>query len=222
MNPINNETDAWSAIFRRVGTYIPLMAVLGIAIPAAIYLIIMQSLGWSSPVLSSRGFIVGNAPVGKSLILYVAPSTQTHFTDAGGNYETLLVPWRNYFFNRKLDYEEFSDIQQLRKKKEGVVVLPSAVSLGEEERAELQSFRSRGGAILATWATGTRNSNRDWEGWQFLESLGVKYIGEIEPGKEINHLILNGEQPVSFSHPAGQRILMGQTSEPLFAKGKPR
>lgn len=216
MNPVNNETDAWSAIFRRVGTYIPLMAVLGIAIPAAIYLIIMQSLGWSSPVLSSRGFIVGNAPVGKSLILYVAPSTQTHFTDAGGNYETLLVPWRNYFFNRKLDYEEFSDIQQLRKKKEGVVVLPSAVSLGEEERAELQSFRSRGGAILATWATGTRNSNRDWEGWQFLESLGVKYIGEIEPGKEINHLILNGEQPVSFSHPAGQRILMGQTSEPLL------
>jgi len=216
MNSVNNETDAWTAIFRRVGIYIPLMAVLGIAIPAAIYLTIMQSLGWSSPVLSARGFIVGNAPVGESLILYVAPSTKTHFTDAGGNYETLLVPWRNYFFNRKLDYEEFGDVQQLRKQKEGVVVLPSAVSLSEEERVELQAFRARGGAILATWATGTRNSNRDWEGWQFLESLGVKYIGEIESSKEINHLILAGEQPVSFSHPAGQRILMGQTSEPLL------
>ncbi|MDO9480548.1 MAG: polysaccharide deacetylase family protein [Azonexus sp.] len=216
MNPLDDEVGAWSSIFRRIGTYIPLMIILGLSIPAIIYLTIMQSLGWSSPVLTARGFVVGNAPVGESLILYAAPSTKAHFTDAGGNYETLLVPWRNYFFNRKLDYEEFDDIKKLRKKKEGVVILPSAVSLSEEERVELQAFRSRGGGILATWATGTRSSNRDWEGWQFLERMGVKYVGDIDPSKEINYLILNGEMPVSFSHPAGQRLLMGQTSEPLL------
>ncbi|MDO9202298.1 MAG: hypothetical protein Q7U58_13365, partial [Hydrogenophaga sp.] len=94
MNPLDDEAGAWSSIFRRIGTYIPLMIILGLSIPAIIYLTIMQSLGWSSPVLTARGFVVGNAPVGESLILYAAPSTKAHFTDAGGNYETLLVPWR--------------------------------------------------------------------------------------------------------------------------------
>lgn len=216
MKPIGNEANDWSSTFKRIGTYIPVMIILGLAIPAAIYLTIMQSLGWSSPVLSARGFVVGNAPVGESLLLYAAPSTKAYFEGAGGNYETLLVPWRSYFFNRKLDFEEFDTIDRLRKQKEGVVILPSAVSLSEEERAEFQAFRARGGAILATWATGTRNGNRDWEGWQFLDSIGVKYVGEMTSNKEVNHLILNGESPISHSHPAGQRILMGQTSEPLL------
>lgn len=216
MKSIGNEGNDWSSTFKRIGTYIPVMIILGLAIPAAIYLTIMQSLGWSSPVLSARGLIVGNAPVGESLILYAAPSTKAYFEGAGGNYETLLVPWRSYFFNRKLDFEEFDTIDRLRKQKEGVVILPSAVSLSEEERAEFQAFRARGGAILATWATGTRNGNRDWEGWQFLDSIGVKYVGEMTSNKEVNHLILNGESPISHSHPAGQRILMGQTSEPLL------
>lgn len=216
MKSLEREANDWYSNFKRIGTYIPVMIILGLSIPAAIYLTIMQSLGWGSPILSSRGFVVGNASVGQSLILYAAPSTKAYFEGVGGNYETLLEPWRGYFFNRKLKYDEFNSIDRLRKQKEGVVILPSAVALSEEERTELQAFRARGGAILATWATGTRNGNSDWEGWQFLDSMGVKFLGEIASSKDVNYLILNGEVPISHTHPAGQRILMGQTSEPLL------
>lgn len=216
MKPLQNDNGARPSIFKRMGTYLPVMIILGLAIPAAIYLSIMQSLGWSPPVLGAHGVTAYNAPLGNSLMIYAAPSTKAYFSGTGGNYETLLVPWRSYFSNRKLDFKEFDDIAQLRKQKEGVVILPSTVALSEEERVELQAFRARGGAILSTWATGTRNSNGDWAGWQFLESMGVRYVGQIAAGNDINQLILNGESPLSHTHASGQRLLMGKTSEPLL------
>lgn len=211
-----HEIGAAPSIYRRVGIYMAPMVILGLAIPAVVYMIIMQSLGWSSPVLGAQGWAVFKAPVGQTLILYASPSTKSYFSGAGGNYETLLVPWRNYFLNRRLDFKEFDSIAQLRKQKEGVVILPSAVALNQEERTELQAFRSRGGAILATWATGTRNGNSEWEGWQFLESMGVRYVGQIAAGENIHYLILDGESPVSHTHAAGQRVLLSATSEPLL------
>lgn len=216
MNSLNSDGSARTSVFRRVGTYIPMMIILGLAVPAIIYLTIMQSMGWGRPALGANGVTSYTATSSDSIILYAAPNTRTYFAGTGGNYETLLVPWRNYFANRKIDFKEFDDIARLKKEKEGVLILPSAVSLSEEERAEIMAFRSRGGAILSTWATGTRNGNGEWEGWKFLENTGVSYVGEIPVGSEINQLILSGESPLSHTHPSGQRILMGKTSEPLL------
>lgn len=202
--------------FKRIGPYMSVLIILGMAVPALIYLAIMQSLGWGAPLLGVNGVLSYMAPVGNSVVIYAAPSTKTYFSGIGGNYDVLLNPWRNYFLNRKLDFKEYQDVSQLRKLKNGVLILPSAVSLSEEERTEIMAFRSRGGAILSTWATGTRNGKGDWEGWQFLESLGVKHLGQISADKEVNHLILTGESPVSHTQPSGQRIFMSKTSESLL------
>ena len=91
------------------------------------------------------------------------------------------------------------------------------MALSADERREILAFRARGGAVLSTWATGTRNDKGDWEGWQFLQELGVKVTGEIRGEPETNHLILNGESPVSYTLPAGQRVFMSTNSETLLA-----
>lgn len=202
--------------FKRIGAYLPAMIILSVAVPALIYVAVMQLLGWRTPVLGMNGAMAYVAPAGSNVILYAAPNTKTYLTSIGGNYETLLVPWRNYFLDRKIQFKEIQSASQLQKYSQGVLILPSAVALDDEERAQILTFRAKGGAILSTWATGTRNGKGDWEGWQFLEKLGVKMLGEIAPDAEVNHLILTGESPVSHTHPAGQRIGIGKTSESLL------
>ncbi|MBU4080033.1 MAG: polysaccharide deacetylase family protein [Gammaproteobacteria bacterium] len=202
--------------FKRIGPYMPAMIILSLAVPVVIYLAVMQSIGWRTPVLGVKGGLSYAAPAGKSLFLYTSPHTTTYLAGIGGNYETLLLPWRNYFTNRKLDFTEIQDAAELGKLKQGVLVLPSALSLSEEERAEILAFQSRGGGVLSTWATGTRNSKGDWEGWQFLERLGARMLGEIPADAEVHHLVLSGESPVSHTHPAGQRIGLSKTSEALL------
>ena len=202
--------------FSFVLLFVPLMVVLGLALPILVYLGVMQANGWTPPQLGSNAVLA--AVMGKSdrVLLYKSPSTQTYFTGIGGNYDTLVTPWRLYFADRKLSIEETADIARLRKLKSGVLILPSAVSLNSEERSEIAAFRGRGGSILATWATGTRNGAGAWDGWQFMGALGVSMVGEMPAATEANHLVLTGESPVSHSQLSGQRIWMSKTSENLL------
>jgi hypothetical protein len=216
MEPTDHRAAEKTSVFRRMGIYIPLLIIMGLAVPMLIYLGVMQATGWTPPVLGSNGALSSIAGTSSRISLYVSPSTKTYFTGIGGNYDTLLVPWRAYFSNRKLDFSEIQELAQLRKQKEGILILPSAVALSAEERASIAEFRSHGGAILTTWATGSRNGKGEWEGWQFLEQLGVKMTGEIPATAEVNNLILSGESPVSSTQPAGQRVWMSKTSETLL------
>ena len=213
MKPALTDHREKQPFFKRIGAWLPTMTILGLAVPLLVYLAAMQLIGWRTPVPGVHGAISYATSGGGNVLLYASPNTRAYLAGIGGNYETLLVPWRTYFLDRKLGVKEIQDATQLRRHEKGVLVLPSAVSLSDEERAEILAFRARGGAILTTWATGTRNGKGDWEGWQFLETLGVKVLGEIPGDAELNHLILTGESPVSHTHPAGQRIGMGKTSE---------
>lgn len=207
--------------YRRIGTYLPALIVMGLAMAIFVYLSSMQVLGWKIPalnrgVLSTAPETFGLTSAQQGLILYASPNTKEYFASIGGNYDRLLAPWRGYFSNRREGVREIDDPAQLRNIREGVLILPSAVSLSEEERADILRFRSQGGAVLATWATGTRNTAGGWEGWQFLENIGAKSMGEIALEPVARHLILNGESPLSHSQPAGQRIWLGNASERLL------
>ncbi|WP_194723917.1 polysaccharide deacetylase family protein [Noviherbaspirillum malthae] len=201
---------------RRMGTYLPLLALLGVALPILIYLTVMQTLGWQVPRLGMNGLLPTYEYGATNTVLYASRTTRDYFARAGGNYETLLVPWRSYFSARRAGFKELSTADQLNAQKDGVVILPSAVALDLDERTALAAFRARGGAILATWASGARNGKGDWEGWQFLESLGAQMIGEMPATAEAGHLIMNGESPVSHQLPAGFRYAMAKTAEPLL------
>jgi peptidoglycan/xylan/chitin deacetylase (PgdA/CDA1 family) len=193
----------------------PTIAILGVAIPALLYVIIMVTLGWAYPILGAKAATVFNS-ANANIYLYESPATKDHFTKIGGNYETLLTPWRNFFSERKRDYKIVNTDAALAKLKTGVLVLPSALALSDSEKASVLKFRANGGSVLATWATGTRNDRGEWVGWQLLEQLGATYIGDIPKEAETRQLILTGESPLSNTHPAGQRIWMEKTPELLL------
>ncbi len=190
--------------------------VFGILVPLFIYTIMMDTLGWPSPLVGLRGVITYFSPTTTRVVLYTSPTTRAYFAKIGGNYDTLLTPWREYFTNRKHNVIEIDDLSKLRGVERGVLILPSTIAMGERDRADIALFKNRGGSVLATWATGTRNGNGDWEGWQFLETLGVKTVGELPVESESRQLILTGESPLSHTLGSGQRIWMSKTSESLL------
>lgn len=202
--------------YRRFGTYIHLFIIVGIAAPTMIYMEVMKSMGWRMPSIGAHGVLTYAASNSNNIVLYASQNSRAYFTGIGANYDLLLTPWRDYFANRKTKFKELSEAGQIKKLDDGVLILPSAVALDAQERAEIQAFRTRGGAVLSTWATGTRNAKGEWEGWQFLETLGGKVLGEVPQESEANHLILNGESPISHSALAGQRVFLSKTSETLL------
>ena len=204
------------SVFRRVGTYLPVMLILGIALPILVFVMMMQVNGWKTPMLGFNAMVGVVAPASTKLILYASPSSRLYFSKIGGDYDNLLNPWRLYFKDRGLNVTELKDPAELNKQSEGVLIVPSALSLSDQEREAISGFRAKGGGVLATWATGTRTGSGDWAGWQFLESLGAKSAGEIPPDSESRQLTLTGESPLTFQQPAGARIWMGKTTESLL------
>jgi peptidoglycan/xylan/chitin deacetylase (PgdA/CDA1 family) len=202
--------------FKRIGPYMHLLVVLGLAAPIVVYLGIMQALGWRAPVVGSNGTFSYQSYANSDVVMYVSPSTRAYLKGIGGNYDVLLEPWRNYFSQRKFNFREIQDETQLSKYQSGVLILPSSIALSASERSAIMAFHAGGGSILTTWATGTRDGTGGWEGWKFLEGLGTTVLGELPPDTEANHLIMTGESPLSHTLPAGQRIFLTKASESIL------
>lgn len=205
---------------RRMRIYLPALVVIGLAGLALVYLLAMQGLGWSLEP-SPDGTRAAASPLTRNhdaVHLYASPTTRAYFSSVGGNYDVLLDAWRKYFQKGGSGGKEVAEVEALAKLEGGVLVLPSAVALNDAERQAILAFRARGGAVLATWATGTRSSDKDWAGWEFLEKLGsARFSSEIQKGNTtIGFLIANGEAPVSHTLPAGQRIWLGNNAESLL------
>lgn len=204
------------SVFRRIGTYMPVMVILGISLPVLVFLSMMQINGWKLPTLGMQGGSFNFSSGSDRIVLYASPNSKSYFSKIGGNYDNLLTPWRLYFKERNLSISEVSDPVQLQKQADGVLILPSALALNDAERDAILAFRAKGGSVLATWATGTRTGAGDWAGWQLMDSLGAKMMGEIPADSESRQLTLNGESPLSTQQPAGARIWMGKTTESLL------
>lgn len=202
--------------FKRIGPYMHMLVVVGLAAPIVVYLGIMQTLGWRTPMIGSNGVLSYQSSNNSDVVMYASPNTRTYLKGIGGNYDVLLEPWRNYFSQRKFNFREIQSEDQLSKYQSGVLILPSSVALSASERAAIMAFHASGGSILTTWATGTRTGTGEWEGWKFLEGLGATVQGELPADTDANHLIMTGESPLSHTLPAGQRIFLTKTSEPIL------
>lgn len=204
------------SIFRRVGVYMPVLVILGLALPALIFSVMMNLNGWHLPSLGLQQAITNTTAPSDKVYLYVSPTSKAYFATIGGNYDNLLNPWRIYIKERGISSKELNTPEGINAQTEGVLIVPSALALSDQERDSILSFKSKGGGVLATWATGTRNGSGEWSGWHLLEALGVKVAGELPEASEARQLTLNGASPVSYQQLAGSRIWMGKTKESLL------
>lgn len=189
--------------------------IVGLALPILSYIVMMVSLGWHDPRLSLGGVtgtIGGEGPI----YLYESPQTSHYLAQASGNYEVLLKPWRDYFKQSGRTVHEIQDLRKLSNQPGSVLILPSAIALDDAERAQIANFQSRGGGVLATWASGSRDGTGAWRGWQFMATLGFHVLGQNTSKTKDRQMVLRGENPLTMSQPAGQRMWMTSSSEPLL------
>lgn len=205
--------------YRRMGMYLPVLIVSGLAMLMLIYLLTMQTLGWAVPYQIGPGLPAAIRTEGeRSAVLYVSPTTQVYFRGVGGNYDRLLAPWRKHLAAHNWRFQEATTPEELDRLEGGILILPSAVALGEKERSAIESFKARGGSLLLTWASGTRGDNQQWSGWEWMERVGAaKVNGEITGTKDApGFLVLDGETPATRSQLAGLRIWLGANHDSLL------
>ena len=207
--------------FASIGPYMASFVIVGVTLAALLYVLIMGLLGWQNPVFGNSNNFGYFGDKEQAVYLYESPASVEHFSRNAGKYENLLSPWRTYFSERSRSYKSIKTVADLQALKGGVLVLPSALALGDAERLAITSFRSKGGSVLATWATGTRDDRGQWAGWGFLEQMGAKDVSELAVAEGSRYLVLSGELPVSYSQGAGKSIALGKSAEPLLSmKGK--
>lgn len=157
------------------------------------------------------------------IYLFNSKHTRDYYTSVGGNYDLILKPWRDYFQSQNISYVDLQEDDLKPGLKPGVLILPSVVSLGLQEINAIQAFELAGGSVLATWATGARNNDAKWQGYDFLhDQFGIQITGEItrKNNNTDNFLVIFGETPVAHSLPAGSRIWFDQVNTlPLQVTG---
>lgn len=218
------DIDEKPPLYARVGLYLPLLIVIGLSVTILAFVASMKVLGWEVPSFFGSNALPGlskSSTKNADIAIYTSVNSDHYFSAIGGNYQRLTNPWRGYFKDRNLSVIELNTVDALRDFNGGVVILPSAVALSDEEKSALLNYQSQGGSLLATWATGTRNQNSVWTGWDFLAKLGAKSWGEMATDSDAHYLVLDGESPLSYTHAAGMRIWLGKTAEhPLLLSGE--
>jgi hypothetical protein len=169
------------------------------------------------PQLHTQDFLQAAVPLGadaRTICLYVSPTTARYLASAGGNYDSVIKPWRQFFAQRRYQYIETTSIPEAEHAQKFVLILPSSLALDEQERQQLASFQRHGGSVLATSAAGARNANGTWHGYALLRDLfNVTVVGEVAPESDERFLNLLGETPLTMGYPAGRRIWLENTSE---------
>lgn len=88
----------------------------------------------------------------------------------------------------------------------GVVVLPSVVCIGEQGRAGIRAFLAAGGGVIVTWATGTRDENAEWQGWDFLRELTGADSFQSRDAEAPWFVGFRARNPLAAGPPAGLRV----------------
>jgi hypothetical protein len=154
--------------------------------------------------------------------LYRSEATQKYFQNANGDYAKVLDAWRGFATRENIALKEVDQAQIKALKRDDVLVLPSAMLLTDLEKAVIDSFVSKGGALLATWASGGRDVKGDWLGYQWLKRMfDIDIVADIRQDSEERFLLPYGESLATSQLAAGKRMYLLKTAEPLLrAKAK--
>lgn len=151
------------------------------------------------------------------VVLLRSETTAAFLKANGGNYELLLGPWREFFTRHGVKTREVDAAQLASLKEPGVLVMASTLLLSQSERDAIRSRLAAGWSVLGTWALGVRDEKGGWAGYGLIEELfGAQVDATATTGKDERFLLPYGETPLTHSLPAGKRIYLMPTSEPLL------
>ena len=141
------------------------------------------------------------------VLLYASPSTQSYLEGGGVNASYRIEAWESVLSKYKIPYQQINRPAQIDNALGGVLILPSSVALSSREKQAIVDFRSKGGSVLATWASGIRDEKGAWQGFDFMsQALDTVVVGTTASEKDDNFLMVQGDSPVNQTLPAGNRI----------------
>jgi peptidoglycan/xylan/chitin deacetylase (PgdA/CDA1 family) len=151
------------------------------------------------------------------VVLLRSDTTAAFFLANGGDYERILTPWRSFFARHGIKAREMQASELASLRQPAVLVLASAVALGDAERDAIRARLAAGWSVLGTWALGVRDGKGAWIGFDFIDEVfAAQVASDLGPGTDERFLLPFGETPLTHSLHAGKRIYLMQTSEPLL------
>jgi peptidoglycan/xylan/chitin deacetylase (PgdA/CDA1 family) len=165
--------------------------------------------------------IVGPVCAGQTY-LYRSDATQQYFQNAGGDYAKVIETWRGFATRENVEVKEVNAANLKALRGTDVLVLPSVMLMTEAEKSAIDAFAAKGGALLATWAGGGRDSQGTWLGYQWLKRMfDIDIVADVRKDGEERFLLPYGENIATSQLPAGKRMYLVKTDEPLLrAKAK--
>jgi peptidoglycan/xylan/chitin deacetylase (PgdA/CDA1 family) len=154
--------------------------------------------------------------------LYRSEATAKYFQSANGDYAKTVDAWRGFAQRESISLKEVDVMSMKLLKNTDVLVLPSVLLMTDVEKKAIDTFVAKGGSLLATWATGGRDSKGAWLGYQWLKrTLEIDIVADIRQDSEERFLLPYGENLATSQLPAGKRMYLLKTAEPLLrAKAK--
>lgn len=146
-------------------------------------------------------------------LIYASPTSRDFYATLGVDYQQNIAVWQDFMARHEINFEVVTDIDVLMyHRSPSVLLLPSAVALNDEERAAIQTYRKRGGAVLATWLSGVRGPLGEWTGFGFMEDvLNTGVAGDTSQDGDDVYINPYGDNPVTHRLPAGLRVWTART-----------
>ncbi|MFN7921111.1 MAG: hypothetical protein U0Q16_13505 [Bryobacteraceae bacterium] len=123
-------------------------------------------------------------------------------------YFDLATYWEHQLKSEAIEYQIIND-QELAKgldRSVNVLILPWAVCMSDEQRQAVREFVGRGNGVIASGATGARNADCSWRGWDFTtEITGVEDFQSVSPPPD-TFVAFRGGQYYSGGLPPGLRL----------------
>lgn len=131
---------------------------------------------------------------------------------SGSSYDAHVKYWQGLLRTLKIPCEVISDARL----EEGplphqVLVLPSALCLSKKERENIRSLLKEGKGVICTWATGVRDDQGNWKGWDFLQELTGADSFQSSDREPPWLITFSSASPVTVGVPAASRV---QVSSP--------
>jgi peptidoglycan/xylan/chitin deacetylase (PgdA/CDA1 family) len=195
-----------------------------VAAVAAAWITYLFNLPYFLGALNAREVLNGNHRDSRPRVaLLHSRHTEAQFIRVGGDYARVLRIWKELLAEQQITYAVINDSDVERAAGLAgydVVILPAAVALTERALGHLKRFVREGNGVVADWATGTRDADGQWRGWQFLSEVAGIEILEMVPRNSDQSLltVLRGESPLVRGLPGGYRLKTFSYNEIVLAR----